>query len=90
MELTVALSISIISCVLTVCNFAIGRKDKAVKDSKENSQELIKYQLNELKDDVKEILNKLEKYETDAKKMVDEAVELHIKLYHSNVKKEGK
>ena len=49
MELTVALSISILSAVMTVVNFVVNRKDKAVKEQKENHQELIEYQLKELK-----------------------------------------
>lgn len=84
MELTIALALSILSAVITVSNFALSRKDKAVKDSKENNYELIKYQLNELKEDVKSILNKLDHYEADMDERVDKAIELHIKLYHSS------
>lgn len=83
MELTIALALSILSGVISVSNFALTRKDKAVKDSKENNYELIKYQLNELKDDVKAILTKLDHYETDIDERVDKAIELHIKLYHN-------
>lgn len=90
MELTIAMALSILSGVLGVANFVIGRKDKAVKDTKENHQELIEYQLKELKEDVKEILSKLEKYETDIDEKIEKAIDLHIKLYHRNVKKEVK
>lgn len=37
MELTIALAISIIGCVLSISSFVIGRKDKAIKDTKEES-----------------------------------------------------
>lgn len=79
----IALAISIIGCVLSVTNFVLARKDKAVKDTKENHQELIEYQLKELKDDVKAILNKLDRYDKDIDDRVDKAMDLHIKMYHS-------
>ena len=82
MELTVALALSILSSVISVSNFVLGRKDKAVKDSKENHQELIEYQLKELKDDVKQILSKLDKYDKDIDDRIENAMDLHIQLYH--------
>lgn len=86
MELTIALSISIISVVITVSNFVLNRKDKAIKDTKENNQELIKYQLAELKEDVKSILAKLDKYDEDVEKKIGSAMDLHIKMYHKGEK----
>lgn len=82
MELTIALVISILSAVITVSNFVLSRKDKAVKDTKENHQELIEYQLKELKEDVKAILAKLDKYDTDMDEKINKAIELHVKMYH--------
>lgn len=82
MELTIALCISILSAVMTVANFVVNRKDKAVKDTKENHQELIEYQLKELKDDVKAILSKLDKFDQDIDDRIDKAINLHIKVYH--------
>ena len=81
MELSILLSI--IACVITVSNFVLSRKDKAVKDSKENHQELIEYQLKELKEDVKTILSKLDKYDQDIDDRVNKAIEIHVKLYHN-------
>ncbi len=78
----IALAISILSAVMTVVNFVVNRKDKAVKDTKENHQELIEYQLKELKEDVKKILDILDNYDKDIKECVDEAIALHEKLYH--------
>lgn len=94
MELTVALSISILSIVITVINFALARKDKAVKDTKEagkeNHQELIEYQLKELKDDykdialdIKEIKKMLDTYKDTFKGMIKDEMEEHIKIYHN-------
>lgn len=84
MELTIAVIISIVSLIITIVNFALSRKDKAVKDTKENNYELIKYQVEEIKDDVKSILAKLDRYDRDVEEKIDKAIELHIKVYHSN------
>ncbi len=82
MELTIALALSIISTVIAVSNFVLSRKDKAVKDTKENHQELIEYQLNELKADVKSIIAKLDKYDKEFDDRIDKALELHLQIYH--------
>jgi len=84
MELTIALALSILSGVMTVSNFVLNRKDKAIQNTKENHQELIEYQLKELKDDVKAILSKLDHYEKDIDDRIDKAIEQHIKIYHSS------
>lgn len=78
----IALAISIIGCILSVTNFVLARKDKAVKDTKENHQELIEYQLKELKEDVKAILNKLDSYDKDIDDRIDKAMDLHVKMFH--------
>ena len=82
----IALVISILASVLGVSNFVLSRKDKAVKDTKENHQELIEYQLKELKDDVKTILSKLDKYDKDMDDRIESAIKLHEKIYHGGVK----
>lgn len=82
MELTIALALSILGSVISVSTFVLNRRDKAVQNTKENHQELIEYQLKELKDDVKSILSKLDKYDKDVKEQIDQAINLHIELYH--------
>lgn len=89
MELTVALALSIISTVIAVSNFVLSRKDKAIKDTKENHQELIEYQLKELKEDYKSIANDikdikkmLDTYKETFRTMVKDEMEEHIKVYH--------
>lgn len=57
-----------------------------MSDTKENHQELIEYQLKELKDDVKAILTKLDKYDKEFDDRIDKAIDLHIQLYHKEVK----
>lgn len=78
-----AVGLSILASVISVSTFVLNRKDKAVKDSKENNYELIKYQVEEIKDDVKSILAKLDRYEKDVDEKVDKAIEMHVKMYHS-------
>lgn len=85
MEITIALALSILGSVISVSTFVLNRKDKAVQNTKENHQELIEYQLKELKDDVKQILNKLDKYDKDIDDRIDKALELHIQMYHKEV-----
>lgn len=89
----IAIAISILSAVMTVTNFVVNRRDKAVKDTKENHQELIEYQLNELKEnyksianDIKEIMKKLDTYKDTFKDIVREEMDEHIKLYHNGEK----
>ena len=89
MELTIALALSILSGIIGVSNFVLARRDKAVKDTKENHQELIEYQLRELKEDYKDIANDikeikrmLDTYRDTLKKMVKEEMEEHVKIYH--------
>lgn len=90
MEITVALALSILGSVISVSTFVLNRKDKAIKDTKENHQELIEYQLKELKEDYKDIASDIK----DIKKMLDtyketfntiikEQIEDHVKIYHS-------
>lgn len=89
----IALAISILSAVMTVVNFVVNRKDKAVKDTKENHQELIEYQLKELKDDYKDIANDIKEikkmlsnYKETFRDMIRNEMEEHIKTYHSKEK----
>lgn len=86
MELTLAVIISLLNIVICVSNFVLNRRDKAVKDAKELNIGLINYQLGELKEDVKTILDKISDYDKETKKQIDEALELHIKMYHKGEK----
>ena len=83
MELTIALVISIISVVITVINFALSRRDKAVKDAKELNIGLIEYRLNELDKNVQKILDKLDNYDNEIDLRIEKAIEIHVKEYHS-------
>lgn len=92
MELTIALALSILGSIISVLSFALTRKDKAIQNTKENHQALIEYQLSELKEDVKAILQKMDTYEKELKEetkaIVQEEIKKHILEYHSRKKEE--
>lgn len=83
MEITIAVAISILGAVISVSNFVLSRKDKAVKDAKETNMELINYRLNELDKNVQKILDKLDNYENEIDNRIEKAMEQHLKMYHN-------
>lgn len=87
MELTIALAISIISVVITVINFALNRKDKAIQNTKENNLELINFRLDQLDKNVQKILNKLDTFEKEVDEKIDKAIKIHVETYHKRTKK---
>ena len=83
---TVISIITIIFCILTYAN---NRKKEAVQSTKENHQELIEYQLKELKDDYKEMLGDIKDikkmlidYKETTRAIVKEEMDEHVKKYH--------
>lgn len=82
MELTIALALSILGCVISVINFALSRRDKAVKDAKETNMGLVNYRLEELDKNVQKILAKLDRYDTEIDSRIEKALNNHIKIYH--------
>ena len=86
-----AIAVSIISAVIAVSNFVLSRRDKAVKDKgeqdKESSdQKLIDYRLGQVEKKLDKILDILDSYEEDTKKIVNEEMEKHILKYHGEIK----
>lgn len=83
MEITLA--ISIVGCVIAIASFVLGRKDKAVKETKEEASEqrLIEYRLDQLSKKVDKILEKLDNQETEIKRVVNEEIEKHVLKFHS-------
>lgn len=84
MELTIALAISIIGCVISVSGFVLGRKDKSVKDNGDTS-----YRQGQLDMQIKQILQKLDKiekhlevYDKEIQDKIDVALKHHIKEWH--------
>lgn len=87
MELTVALCVSLISCVMSVSNFVTSRKDKSNKHVEEevkqySKHDLIEYRLNELTKKVDKILDKLDKSEKEVDEKIQTALKQHIATYH--------
>lgn len=83
----IALALSILASVISVSNFVLSRKDKAVKDTKEenkqtSNQVLIDYKLGELSKKVDQVITKLDSYERETKNIVKEEMEKHILEYH--------
>lgn len=83
MEITLA--ISLIGCVIAIASFVLSRKDKAVKDTKEEAseQKLIEYRLNQLEIKIDKVLGKLDNQDGEIRKIVDEEIEKHILKCHS-------
>lgn len=79
---TIALALSILGSVISVSNFVLSRKDKAIKDAKETNMELINYRLNELDKNVQKILEKLDNYDNEIRKIAQEEIEKHILQFH--------
>ena len=76
----IAIGISLLTLVLT-------RLDKAKKDGKEDNLALINYQITEIKEDVKDILLKLDNYDSEIDKRIEQALDLHLKLFHKRSRK---
>ena len=88
MEITLAIIISIISTVISVTNFVLGRKDKSNKDIKEEQKQfdknnLIEYRLTKIEQNIEKILNKLDVYEKEVDDRIKIAIDNHIAIYHN-------
>jgi len=80
--MTLSLYLSIVSIVVVVVNFILSILDRGKKAQKENHQELIEYQLKELKEELQKISAKLDKYDREVEDRIDKKIELHVQLYH--------
>ena len=88
MEITLAIIISIISTVISITNFVLGRKDKSNKDIKEEQKQfdknnLIEYRLTKIEQNIEKILNKLDVYEKEVDDRIKVAIDNHIAIYHN-------
>ena len=91
MELTIALGITILNCVLGVITFANNRKKDTVGELKETTKEkvvdtadkkLIEYRLEQVEKKLDKILDILDSYDREIDERVGKALELHVKMYH--------
>lgn len=83
----ITLFLSLVSIAFVIINFAIGRKDKAEKDAKENNQVLINYRLDKIDETLRKINEKLDRYDTEIDEKIEKALENHIAIYHKRSKK---
>ena len=91
MEITIALALSILGSVISVSSFVLSRKDKAVKETKENDEEcsnqkLIDYRLTQVEKKLDKIIDILDSYDKEIDARVEKALEQHVKLYHKKTK----
>lgn len=77
-----ALVLSVISILVVVTNFILSILDRGKKDQKENHQELIEYQIKEIKTDIKEIKDLLKKYDNEMDDRITKAIDMHVQIYH--------
>lgn len=80
---------SIGAVIIALLTLVLGRIDKAKSSSKENHQELIEYQIREIKEDykniasdIKDIKKMLDTYKETFRNMIKDEMEEHIKMYH--------
>lgn len=85
MELTIALVLSILGSVISVCSFVLSRKDKSNKDSGETSyrQGQIDMQLKNILGKLEKIENKLDGYDNEIEIKINTALEHHLREYHN-------
>lgn len=82
--------LSIISILVVITNFILSILDRGKKSQKENHQELIEYQVKELKEDlkniasdVKDVKKMLDSYKDTFRSMIKDSIDEHVKLYHT-------
>lgn len=82
--INIALVISILSAALAVANFALTRKDKATKDigAEQYKMGIIDSKLDGLSKQIDKILDKLDAYEVETDRKIEEAFKHHINEYH--------
>lgn len=88
MQLTAALSLSILGTVISVLSLIFNRKDKNNKDIKEEQKQfdknnLIEYRLTKIEQNIEKILNKLDVYEKEIDDRIKIAIDNHIAIYHN-------
>jgi uncharacterized protein (DUF4213/DUF364 family) len=88
MQLTLALSLSILGTIISVLSLIFNRKDKSNKDIKEEQKQfdknnLIEYRLTKIEQNIEKILNKLDVYEKEIDDRIKIAIDNHIAIYHN-------
>ena len=87
MKIEISLLIAFGGFLLSIITVYIAIKKNTKTNVEEEAEKaatekLIQYQLNELKEDVKKILSKLDSFEKDIDERIEKAMEHHIEVYH--------
>lgn len=86
MELTLALAISIVGVVISVSSFVLNRKDKSNNDTEKESYKwgAIDQQIKQILNKLDKIDNKLDNYDKEIEERVEKAIKQHEKIYHNS------
>ena len=84
MEISLAVGMSILSAVISVCSFVLNRKDKSNKDTSEDAYHLgqIDTKLKNIEDVLAKIERKLDTYDKEIDEKIATAMKHHINEYH--------
>lgn len=84
-----AIIISVISVLIVIVNFVLSILDRGKQVEKEQSKDLLKYQVEELKNDLKDIASDVKDVKKmlysskeTTREMIKDAIDEHVKLYH--------
>lgn len=85
MEITIAIILSIITTVISICSFVLNRKDKSNKNTGDTSyrQGQIDMQLKNILGKLEKIEDKLDGYDNEIEAKIKSALEHHIREYHN-------
>lgn len=87
MKIEISLLIALGGFLISIITVYVGIKKNTKVDVQEQAEKtanekIIQFQLNELKDDVKKILKKLDEFDKDVDERIDKALQHHIDVYH--------
>ena len=84
MEISLAVGMSILSAVISVCSFVLNRKDKSNKDTSEDAYHLgqIDTKLKNIEDVLAKSERKLDTYDKEMDEKIATAMKHHINEYH--------
>lgn len=78
----ISIYISVGGFIIALLSLVLTRIDKAKKEGRENNLAVIIYQIGEIKDDIKSLSDKFDRYEEEESKKISKAIEIHERIYH--------
>ena len=90
MKIEINLLIALAGVLLSVITVYIAIKKNTKVDVEEQAkkvanEKIIQFQLDEIKEEVKKILTKLDRQELEIKRIIKEEMDHHIEVYHKGV-----